>query len=79
MSYCRFGVNSDAYVFEHVRGGYECCACCLADTALGSFLCATPNEMIEHLRKHVAAGHQIPATAFARLRRQAEEGVDDAA
>jgi len=27
MSYARFGDNSDVYVFAHVGGGFECCAC----------------------------------------------------
>ena len=30
MSYARFGDNSDVYVFPHVGGGFECCACTLA-------------------------------------------------
>lgn len=29
MAYCRFS-DSDAYLFSHVDGGFECCACSLA-------------------------------------------------
>ena len=31
MSYCRFGDDSDVYVYAHVSGGFECCACSLAE------------------------------------------------
>jgi hypothetical protein len=30
MAYCRFGENSDVYLFGSMNGGYECCACRLA-------------------------------------------------
>lgn len=30
MSYARFGERSDIYVYEHVGGFFECCACSLA-------------------------------------------------
>jgi len=31
MSYARFGDGSDIYVYSHVGGGFECCACTLAN------------------------------------------------
>ena len=30
MSYARFGERSDIYVYEHVGGYFECCACSLS-------------------------------------------------
>ena len=30
MSYARFGEGSDIYVYEHVGGYFECCACSLS-------------------------------------------------
>lgn len=30
MAYCRFGEDSDVYIYEHVDGNFECCACSLA-------------------------------------------------
>lgn len=31
MSYCRFGDDSDLYIYGHVGGWFECCACGLAE------------------------------------------------
>lgn len=31
MSYARFSPESDVYVFPHVGGGFECCACKMGD------------------------------------------------
>ena len=58
MSFERF-LSSDVYVFEHVSGWIECCACALdgyEDEEMFSFQASTPREMINHLYKHVAAG-----------------------
>ncbi len=60
MSFERFS-TSDVYVFEHVGGWIECCACLLsADTDDSWFVeLATPREALDHLSKHQFAGHDI--------------------
>lgn len=58
MSFERF-MSSDVYVFEHVSGWIECCACSLdskEETDPWSFQAATPREMIVHLKRHEKAG-----------------------
>jgi len=37
MSYCRFGEDSDVYIYAHVGGGFECCACGLAERVKSIF------------------------------------------
>ena len=37
MSYVRFGDGSDLYVYPHVGGGFECCACRLAPSIKSIF------------------------------------------
>ena len=58
MSFERF-LSSDVYVFEHVGGWIECCACDLNMFKDDSYVfkASTPREMIEHLRLHDLAGH----------------------
>lgn len=57
MSFERF-FSSDVYVFEHVGGWVECCACLLdeQDDDHWGFQAPTPREMIEHLKLHDQAG-----------------------
>jgi hypothetical protein len=66
MSVCRFGDDSDVYVFYANTGGIECCRC---DLLNGNHFNA-PDEagMIVHLEAHLAAGHKVPPKAFERLR-----------
>lgn len=60
MSYCRF-LEADVYVFMHVGGHLECCACFLGEREpWGSFQAKSTQEMVDHLEKHTAAGHFIP-------------------
>lgn len=54
MSFERF-LSSDVYVFEHVGGWIECCACGL-DANTWSFKASTPREMIDHLNRHESSG-----------------------
>jgi hypothetical protein len=66
MAVCRFGDNSDVYVIYNMQGDIECCGCVLLNRA--SFCVPDEAGMIAHLEKHLAAGHQVPSEAFARLR-----------
>jgi hypothetical protein len=70
MAYCRFGRDSDVYVFE-MEGGIECCRCRIAG---GTFEAGGAAEMIEHLLKHRAAGHAVPDEALRELREDLEFG-----
>jgi len=67
MSYCRFGEDSDVYVFEHVDGGWMCCGCWLDGRSTTT---KTRGGMLAHLRKHRLAGHQVPKDAVSRLREE---------
>ena len=58
MSFERF-LSSDVYVFEHVGGWIECCACTFGDyesEEMFFFQASTPREMISHLKRHEKAG-----------------------
>lgn len=60
MSFERFS-TSDVYIFEHVSGFIECCGCLFTDwDGSESFpQLKTPREALEHLYKHIDAGHDI--------------------
>lgn len=77
MSYCRFGWGgSNVYVYES-DAGIECCGCCLGDTFVAPCGVSfdegdhdnSPEhreaaiEMVRHLRRHRAAGHNVPLGA----------------
>jgi hypothetical protein len=67
MSYCRF-LEGDVYVFMHVGGHLECCACFLGEMdPWGSFQAKSTQEMVDHLEKHKAAGHYVPERVFSDL------------
>jgi hypothetical protein len=65
MSYARFGWNdSDVYVFMHVGGFLECCACLLAHEEWESFNAGDTKTMVDHLKKHEASGHTVPRDIY---------------
>ena len=82
MSYCRFASaemveewvgdpdidveRSDLYVFLACGGFLECCACRLLSD-LRSFTADTTDEMIAHVREHIAAGHAVPTHVIPSL------------
>lgn len=75
MSFCRFGDDSDVYVYQsadaHRRGYYVCCACRLGpgddESGWDDWRTRRRSEMEAHLREHEARGHKVPSKAFARL------------
>lgn len=69
MSYCRFS-DGDVYLFYHVNGFYDCCGCRL-NSEKTSF--NTPSETLEHLKEHIAAGHDVPGYAIKRLKQEIAE------
>ena len=74
MSYCRF-LEADVYVFMHVDGFLQCCACSITDDDdhWGSFNAFSTAEMINHLNKHKELGHDVPDRVFENIERDDEE------
>jgi hypothetical protein len=66
MSYCRFGPDSDVYVYPVGGGKVECCWCALSETR--ETVSLTRGEMLAHLWDHEQAGHKVPDYATLRLR-----------
>lgn len=64
MSYCRFGGDSDVYVYR-TDNGLDCCACLLEDGDTSFH--ETAAGMLSHLVEHIASGHKVPAYALQRL------------
>lgn len=65
MSYVRFSRGySDVYVFETTVGGNDmlCCCGCFLEKVTGqeSYVCATADEMVFHLRCHQEVGDLVP-------------------
>ncbi len=60
MAYARFGPESEVYIYwgDVIDGkdGYVCCGCYLE----GHWSTIDADEMVQHLRKHEAAGHKVP-------------------
>jgi len=81
MSYCRFHEN-DAYIYMHVNGYLECCACRLTPRYGGSgwygdFTTTKISEMLNHIKEHRDAGQHIKQYTDERLlREQARDGDD---
>lgn len=76
MSFARFS-SSDIYMFEHVSGYIQCCACSLvepgADEELFGFInLKTPREALAHLDEHEEAGDDIGGA-----RRRIEKEYED--
>lgn len=66
MSYCRFGKDSDVYLYKHVDGGWTCCECEL-EAPIHSVSLPTAPQVAHHLEQHVAAGHKVPQYALDRV------------
>ena len=71
MAYSRF-TNSDIYIYSHIDGYIECCACWLNESrgsndSQDSYSLFLDNvkiyddlELARHLKKHAAQGHEMP-------------------
>ena len=71
MSYCRFGADSDVYLFY--CHGVECCGCRLKDSTV------RPIRMeykvaIAHVKEHIAAGDLVPDHVIPSLEEELEDG-----
>ena len=65
MAYSRFW-DSDIYIYPHVEGYIECCACWLNDKLEDYSLfglsekITNDQQLIEHIGQHRLMGHNIP-------------------
>jgi len=64
MAYSRF-FDSDIYIYSHVNGYIECCACWLnekLETGLFGLSEKIDNDQTleNHINEHILAGHNIP-------------------
>lgn len=76
MSYCRFGFDSDVYVFHSVRGYLVCCGCRLRNDMTDERM-YTRRSALLHLEKHKNAGHNVPEYAIRRLEREISNGENE--
>lgn len=67
MAYARLG-DCDVYVFLSFDGHLECCMCSLERY----YQTKTIAGMVEHLRAHKEAGHDVPDRVFEAIREDAE-------
>ena len=58
MALARFGIKSDVYLYDDVRGGHTCERCKLADGS--QVRLATAQELRAHLRRHIDRGDRVP-------------------
>jgi len=75
MSYCRFGPDCDVHVYMATDDDLlHCCWCQLLSLPgnCTDFVAKDHGDMLNHLRKHVDAGHKVPADAITTLESEAE-------
>lgn len=63
MSYCRFGTDSDIYVYERTEGGIACCGC-LLDVRFPYRVFRNVVEFFLHLGAHETKGHAVPVYMY---------------
>ena len=66
MALCRFGDDSDLYVYYSVYGGIICCHCRLMERP-ADLKADNEREMIAHLEMHMARSHKFPQDVFEQL------------
>ena len=65
MAYARF-LDSDIYIYSHINGYIECCACWLNEKKedyslfLANVNIHNDDELREHLELHAKVGHNMP-------------------
>ena len=74
MSYCRFGKDSDVYMYaDSLTGSITCCACQLNPISDGLWFGSQTFDHIgalAHLQEHIEAGHLVPEYAIKRLKKE---------
>ena len=71
MSVARFSFDSNVYVY-YSDEGIVCCGCSMSTPFFTSLTFSDEQEMIEHLRKHLAKGDKVPDYAFEALKEESE-------
>jgi hypothetical protein len=77
MSYCRWGGDSDVYIYPTFNRGIVCCACRLKSSTGGlheDFAVELPAQMLSHLKEHIEAGQRVPDYAISRLKKECGHG-----
>lgn len=74
MSYCRFGDDSDVYVYYACKG--LCCCMCFLNSDREDEHFHKRSEMINHLKQHKKRGHKVPPRAMKRLKEEIAEEQD---
>lgn len=65
MAYSRF-TNSDIYIYSHIDGYIECCACWLNESQdeyslfLNNVQIDNDMDLARHLKAHAKLGHDMP-------------------
>jgi hypothetical protein len=84
MIYARFNTFSDVYIFHSGGGWLECCGCKFEivfldepkmdifgiewDVESNNFKASTPQEMLNHIKKHKRAGDKVPTRVIKRIK-----------
>ena len=77
MAYSRFS-NSDIYIYPHIDGYIECCACWLNESQdkyslfLANVKIHDDLELARHLKKHANLGHDMPDGLLEEILRDPE-------
>lgn len=72
MSYCRFGNDSDVYLYMHVDGQHVCCSCRMLDERPDVYMYNAQSALM-HLKGHKTAGHRVPKYALTALEAELKE------
>jgi hypothetical protein len=65
MAYSRF-IDSDIYIYSHIDGYIECCACWLDENKdeyslfLANVQIYNDMDLARHLKAHASLGHEMP-------------------
>ena len=76
MSYCRFGKDSNVYLYPTFGKTWVCCNCRLSTELIEgigfhhSFALVSLEGVKAHLEAHLEAGHLVPDYAFERVARE---------
>lgn len=73
MSYCRWSINSDVYVFSNIMGGYTICISSQTYNGPETIQLKTNLETLDKLLELKIQGILVPQTAIDRLNREIEE------
>ena len=73
MSYCRFGPDSDVYMYPRTDGSIVCSMCALPVFKNSTMVFEFPYQALQHLQTHLKHNHRVPRYAFNRLIFEIEE------